>query len=232
MTDEISALRRRFLGTTIASIDAMQLGLSDIAFAQTAKPARASSTAGSAGIRQIDAGALNVGYAEAGPANGPVVILLHSWPYDIHSFADVTPLLVARGYRVIVPYLRGYVARRRFLSADTSRNGQQAVVAVDIVALMDALKIQQATFGAFDWSARTANLIAALWPERVKSMVSDSGYLIGSQKANEAPLPPKAEFAWWYQFYFDRAREGGLRGKSSRFQRAHLATGVAQMRLR
>ncbi len=173
-----------------------------------------------------------MGYAEAGPANGPIVILLRGWPYDIHSFADVTPLLAARGYRVIVPYLRGYVAPHRFLSADTSRNGQQAVVAVDFVALMDALKIQQATFGAFDWSARTANLIAALWPERVKSMVSDSGYLIGSQKANEAPLPPKAEFAWWFQFYFDRAREGGLRGKSSRFQQAHLATGVAQMGLR
>jgi len=209
MTDEINARRRRFLGTTIASVGAMQLGLSDFAFAQTSRPARASSTAGFADIRQIDAGALNVGYAEAGPANGPVVILLHGWPYDIYSFAEVAPLLTAQGYRVIMPYLRGY-GSTRFLSADTPRNGQQAVVAVDIIALMDALKIPQASFGAFDWGARTANIIAALWPERVKSMVSVSGYLIGSQKANETPLPPKAELAWWYQFYF--ATERGQKG--------------------
>ena len=208
MTDEINARRRRFLGTTIASVGAMQLGLSDFASAQTYRPARASS-AGFADIRQIDAGALNVGYAEAGPANGPVVILLHGWPYDIHSFAEVAPLLMAQGYRVIMPYLRGY-GSTRFLSADTPRNGQQAVVAVDIIALMDALKISQASFGAFDWGARTANIIAALWPERVKSMVSVSGYLIGSQKANETPLPPKAELAWWYQFYF--ATERGQKG--------------------
>jgi pimeloyl-ACP methyl ester carboxylesterase len=206
--DQINSWRRRFLGTTIAGIGAIQLGFSDIVRAQisqAAKPARASSTAGFADIRQIDAGTLNVGYAEAGPANGPVVILLHGWPYDIYSFAEVTPLLTAQGYRVIVPYLRGY-GTTRFLSADTPRNGQQAVVAVDVVALMDALKIQQATFGAFDWGARTANIIAALWPERVKSMVSVSGYLIGSQKANSAPLPPKAELAWWYQFYFSTER--------------------------
>jgi len=209
MTDEINARRRRFLGTTIASVGAMQLGLSDFAFAQTSGPARASSTAGFADIRQIDAGALNVGYAEAGPANGPVVMLLHGWPYDIYSFAEVAPLLTAQGYRVIMPYLRGY-GSTRFLSADTPRNGQQAVVAVDIIALMDALKIPQASFGAFDWGARTANIIAALWPERVKSMVSVSGYLIGSQKANETPLPPKAELAWWYQFYF--ATERGQKG--------------------
>ncbi|MFM0049587.1 alpha/beta fold hydrolase [Caballeronia grimmiae] len=209
MTDEINARRRRFLGTTIASVGAMQLGLSDFAFAQTSSPARASSTAGFADIRQIDAGALNVGYAEAGPASGPVVMLLHGWPYDIYSFAEVAPLLTAQGYRVIMPYLRGY-GSTRFLSADTPRNGQQAVVAVDIIALMDALKIPQASFGAFDWGARTANIIAALWPERVKSMVSVSGYLIGSQKANETPLPPKAELAWWYQFYF--ATERGQKG--------------------
>ncbi|SAK52309.1 hydrolase [Caballeronia hypogeia] len=209
MTDQINARRRRILGTTIASVGALQLGLSDFAFAQGAKPVRASSTAGFADIRQIDAGTLNVGYAEAGPANGPVVILLHGWPYDISSFAEVTPLLTAQGYRVIVPYLRGY-GSTRFLSADAPRNGQQAVVAVDIVALMDALKIEKATLGAFDWGARTANIIAALWPERVKSMVSVSGYLIGSQKANQAPLPPKAEFAWWYQFYF--ATERGQAG--------------------
>ncbi|SAK88417.1 alpha/beta hydrolase [Caballeronia glebae] len=205
--DQINAWRRRFLGTAVASVGAMQLGLSDLVRAQTAP--RASSGAGFAQIRQVDAGALNIGYAEAGPENGPVVILLHGWPYDIYAFADVTPMLTAQGYRVIVPYLRGY-GSTRFLSADTPRNGQQAVVAVDIVALMDALKIQQATLGAFDWGARTANIIAALWPERVKAMVSVSGYLIGSQQANRAPLPPKAEFAWWYQFYF--ATERGQAG--------------------
>ncbi|SAK65955.1 alpha/beta fold hydrolase [Caballeronia ptereochthonis] len=210
--DQINVWRRRFLGTTIAGVGAMQLGLSDLVRAQTApsaKPVRAASTAGFAGIRQIDAGTLNVGYAEAGPANGRAVILLHGWPYDIYSFAEVAPLLAAQGYRVIVPYLRGY-GTTRFLSADTPRNGQQAVVAVDIIALMDALKIQQAVFGAFDWGARTANIIAALWPERVKAMVSVSGYLIGSQQANRAPLPPKAELAWWYQFYF--ATERGQAG--------------------
>jgi pimeloyl-ACP methyl ester carboxylesterase len=207
MTDQVNAWRRKFIGTTIAGagVGAMQLGFSDLARAQTTRPAKADFAA----IRQIDAGTLDIGYAEAGPANGPVVILLHGWPYDIYSFADVTPLLAAQGYRVIVPYLRGY-GSTRFLSADTPRNGQQAVVAVDIVALMDALKIQQASFGAFDWGARTANIIAALWPERVKSMVSVSGYLIGSQQGNRAPLPPKAEFAWWYQFYF--ATERGQAG--------------------
>jgi pimeloyl-ACP methyl ester carboxylesterase len=209
MTDDINARRRRFLGAAIAGAGIMQLGLSDSTFAQAAKSAGGSSAAGFGALRQIDAGALNVSYVDAGPANGPVVMLLHGWPYDIYSFADVVPLLTARGYRVIVPYLRGY-GTTRFLSADTPRNGQQAVIAVDIVALMDALKIQHATFGAFDWGARTANIIAALWPERVKAMVSVSGYLIGSQKANQMPLPPKAELAWWYQFYF--ATERGQAG--------------------
>jgi pimeloyl-ACP methyl ester carboxylesterase len=160
-------------------------------------------------LKQIDAGLLNVGYAEAGPASGTAVILLHGWPYDIYSFVDVTPLLAAKGYRVIVPYLRGY-GTTSFLSGTTMRNGQQGVVAVDIIALMDALKIQKAIIGGFDWGARTADIIAALWPDRCKALVSVSGYLIGSQKANEAPLPPKAELAWWYQFYFatDRGRAG------------------------
>ena len=160
-------------------------------------------------IKQINAGTLNVGYAEVGPENGPVALLLHGWPYDIHSFVEVAPMLAAAGYRVIVPYLRGY-GSTRFLSSKTMRNGQQAVVAVDIIALMDALKIQKAVFGAFDWGARTANIIAALWPERCAGQVSVSGYLIGSQQANKAPLPPKAEFAWWYQFYFatERGRLG------------------------
>ena len=160
-------------------------------------------------LKQINAGLLNVGYAEAGPASGPAVILLHGWPYDIYSFVDVAPILAAKGYRVIVPYLRGY-GTTSFLAADTMRNGQQAVVAVDIIALMDALKIQKAVIGGFDWGARTADIIAALWPDRCKALVSVSGYLIGSPAANEAPLPPKAEFAWWYQFYFatDRGQAG------------------------
>jgi pimeloyl-ACP methyl ester carboxylesterase len=160
-------------------------------------------------LKQIDAGALNVGYAEAGPANGPVVLLLHGWPYDIYAFVDVAPLLASAGYRVIVPYLRGY-GTTRFLSESTVRNGQQAVVAVDAIALIDALGIRKATFAGFDWGARTANIVAALWPERVAGLVSVSGYLIGSQAAGEMPLPPKAELEWWYQFYFatERGREG------------------------
>ena len=160
-------------------------------------------------LRQIDAGALNVGYAEVGPADGPAVILLHGWPYDIHSYVDVAPLLAAAGYRVIVPYLRGYGATR-FLSSETPRNGQQSVVAVDVIALMDALKIEKATLCGFDWGARTADIVAALWPERCKALVSVSGYLIGSQEGGKAPLPPKAELQWWYQYYFatERGRAG------------------------
>src|SRR6185437_11346721 len=149
-------------------------------------------------LKQIDAGVLNVSYAEAGPASGPPVLLLHGWPYDIHSFVDVTPLLAAAGYRVIVPYLRGYGATR-FLSADTVRNGQPGAVAVDLIAFMDALKLDRAVLGAFDWGARTANIVAAVWPQRCKSLVSVSGYLIGSQEAGKIPLPPKAELEWWYQ---------------------------------
>ena len=160
-------------------------------------------------LKQIDAGVLNVGYAEAGPADGPVVLLLHGWPYDIHTYAEVAPLLAAAGHRVIVPYLRGY-GSTRFLSKDTARNGQQSVVASDIVALMDALRIEKAVIGGCDWGARTANIIAALWPERCKAMVSVSGYLIGNQKAGKEPLPPKAELQWWYQYYFatERGRAG------------------------
>ena len=160
-------------------------------------------------LKQIDAGVLNVGYVEAGRVDGRAVLLLHGWPYDIHSFIDVAPLLAAKGYRVIVPYLRGY-GSTRFLSNDALRNGQQSAVALDIIALMDALKIQQAIIGGFDWGARTANIIAALWPERCKAMVSVSGYLIGSVEANKMPLPPKAELDWWYQFYFatERGRLG------------------------
>jgi pimeloyl-ACP methyl ester carboxylesterase len=148
-------------------------------------------------------------YAEAGPADGPAVILLHGWPYDIHSFVDVAPALASAGYRVIVPHLRGY-GTTRFLASETVRNGQQSVIAVDIIALMDALKIERATVGGYDWGARTANIMAALWPERCKAMVSVSGYLIGSVEANKMPLPPKAELQWWYQYYFatERGRAG------------------------
>ena len=160
-------------------------------------------------VKQVEAGVLNVGYVEAGPAGGPAVMLLHGWPYDIYSFADVTPALAAAGYRVIAPFVRGY-GTTRFLSDDTPRNGQQAAVALDVIALMDALKIEKAILAGFDWGARSADIIAALWPDRCKALVSVSGYLIGSQAANTAPLPPQAEYAWWYQYYFatERGRAG------------------------
>jgi len=213
MTDQINTRRRRLLGTAVAGISLLELGLSGLVHAQSNDAAaglKGTTRAASFDtIRQINAGTLSIGYAEAGPANGPVVILLHGWPYDIYSFADVTPLLAAAGYRVIVPYLRGY-GSTRFLSADTPRNGQQSVVAVDIIALMDALKIDQAILGGFDWGARTVDIIAALWPQRVKALVSVSGYLIGNQAAGKTPLPPKAELSWWYQFYF--ATERGQAG--------------------
>jgi len=160
-------------------------------------------------LRQIDAGVLNVGYVDTGPAEGPVVILLHGWPYDIHSYIDVCPGLAKAGYRVIVPFLRGF-GTTRFLSDETSRNGEQAVLAVDVIALMDALDIENAIVAGFDWGARTANVVAALWPERCNGLVPVSGYLIGSQQAGKLPLPPEAEVQWWYQYYFatDRGRTG------------------------
>jgi pimeloyl-ACP methyl ester carboxylesterase len=160
-------------------------------------------------LKQIDAGVLNVGYAEVGPSDGRAVLLLHGWPYDIHSYGDVAPLLATAGYRVIVPYLRGS-GSTRFLSGRTLRNGQQSVLALDTIALMDALRIERAIVAGFDWGARTANVIAALWPERCKALVSVSGYLIGSRGANQMPLPPPAEREWWYQFYFatERGRAG------------------------
>jgi pimeloyl-ACP methyl ester carboxylesterase len=160
-------------------------------------------------IKQVDAGVLSVGYAEAGPADGIAVLLLHGWPYDIHSYAEVAPLLAAEGYRSIVPYLRGY-GTTRFRSEDAFRNGQQAALAVDAIALMDALEIDSAIVAGFDWGARTANILAAVWPERCRGHVSVSGYLIGSQEANRQPLPPEAELQWWYQFYFatERGRAG------------------------
>ena len=186
----------------------------------------------SAPLKQIDAGLLNVGYAEAGPADGPAVILLHGWPYDIHSYVDVAPLLASAGYRVIVPYLRGY-GTTRFLSSETVRNGQQSVVAVDIIALMDALKIEKAIIAGFDWGARTADIIAALWPERCKALVSVSGYLIGSQEAGKTPLPPKAELAMVVPILFrHRTRPGRLRQIPARFCEAHLAARFAEVGLR
>jgi pimeloyl-ACP methyl ester carboxylesterase len=208
--------RRRFLGAAAFAIAAAEFGMIGPAGAEAIKakstglrPVKPGTHTSFASLKQVDAGLLNVGYAEAGPADGPVVILLHGWPYDIYSYVDVTPLLAQAGYRVIVPYLRGY-GTTRFLSSDTMRNGQQSVVAVDIIALMDALKIEKATIAGFDWGARTADIIAALWPERCKALVSVSGYLIGNQQAGKAPLPPKAEMQWWYQYYFatERGRAG------------------------
>ena len=215
-SNPVNSKRRRLLGTTLAGLSLIDLGFSGLANAELASDAQpvagGARTSGSGAfetINQINANGLSMGYVDAGPKQGPVVVLLHGWPYDIYAFIDVVPQLTAKGYRVIVPYLRGY-GSTRILSADTPRNGQQAVVAVDVVALMDALKIDQAILGGFDWGARTADIIAAIWPERVKALVSVSGYLIGSQAANHKPLPPKAEFAWWYQFYF--ATERGAEG--------------------
>jgi pimeloyl-ACP methyl ester carboxylesterase len=211
MSEEIDHDRRRLLGAAVLSVAAAEFGTIGSANAQPAKisPIKPGTNTSFKSLKQIDAGLLSVGYAEAGPANGTPVILLHGWPYDIYSFVDVAPLLASAGYRVIVPYLRGY-GTTRFLSNETFRNGQPSAVAVDIVALMDALKIPKATLGGFDWGARTVNIMAALWPERCKATVSVSGYLIGSQEAGKMPLPPNAELEWWYQFYFatERGRAG------------------------
>jgi pimeloyl-ACP methyl ester carboxylesterase len=172
-------------------------------------PARSSSSSSFGPVKQIDAGVLNVGYVDSGPSDGPAVVLLHGWPYDIRSYADVAPILVSEGYRVIVPYVRGY-GTTRFLSDERLRNGEQAALAVDVTALMDALEIEEAVLGGFDWGARTADIVAALWPERCRALVSVSGYLIGSQEAGKVPLPPEAELQWWYQYYFatERGRAG------------------------
>jgi len=215
-SETIDRQRRRFFGAAALTLAAAEFGMIGSADAQAGKakstglPATKPGTHTSfASLKQIDAGVLNVGYAEAGPADGSPVILLHGWPYDIYSFVDVTPLLASAGYRVIVPYLRGY-GTTRFLSNETVRNGQPSAIAVDIIALMDALKVEKATLAGFDWGARTANIVAALWPGRCKATVSVSGYLIGSPEAGRMPLPPKAELQWWYQFYFatERGRAG------------------------
>jgi pimeloyl-ACP methyl ester carboxylesterase len=217
MADDTKWGRRRFLANAVATFAATKLGTAGAAHASSST--RMNPTPATRGapeprasfgpLKQVDAGVLNVGYAEAGPPNGPPVILLHGWPYDIHSFAEVSPLLAKGGFRVIIPYLRGY-GTTRFLSDATKRNGQQAALALDTVALMDALGIERAVLAGFDWGARTANCVAALRPERCSAMVSVSGYLIGSQAANKAPLPPRGELAWWYQFYF--ATERGQAG--------------------
>lgn len=216
MSEKLNYDRRRFLGVAAMAVAAADLGMIGPADAQPDKTnatdiriSKPGTNTSFGAIKQINAGVLNVGYAEAGPANGPAVILLHGWPYDIHSFIDVAPLLAAKGYRVIIPHLRGY-GTTRFLSAKTFRNGQLSALALDIIALMDALKIQNAVLAGFDWGARTADIIAALWPQRCKALVSVSGYLIGSQSAGKLPLPPSAELQWWYQFYFatDRGKAG------------------------
>jgi len=205
--------RRRFLAAAAVTATAVQLGMLSSADAQSAEPRLPATKPGAnvsfAPLKQIEAGVLNVGYAEAGPASGPPVVLLHGWPYDIYSFVDVAPLLASSGYRVIIPYLRGY-GTTSFLSNDTVRNGQPSAIASDTVALLDALKIEKAVLAGFDWGARTVNIVSSLWPERCKATVSVSGYLIGSQQAGKMPLPPKAELEWWYQFYFatERGRLG------------------------
>jgi pimeloyl-ACP methyl ester carboxylesterase len=207
--ETINQDRRRLLGIAAATV-AAEFSIIGSANAQsngekTTPANRPEINASFSSLKQINAGVLNVGYAEAGPADGHAVLLLHGWPYDIHSYVQVAPLLASAGYRVIIPYLRGY-GTTRFLSTETARNGQQSVFAVDMIALMDALKIGKATIGGFDWGARTANVMAVLWPERCNAMVTVSGYLIGSPKANETPLPPKAELGWWYQYYFATQR--------------------------
>jgi pimeloyl-ACP methyl ester carboxylesterase len=214
MRQEIAPHRRQFFGIAAGTL-AAGFAVPSSANAQsgnaTEKVAatKPGTTTSFGPLKQVDAGLLNVGYAEVGPSKGPVVLLLHGWPYDIHSFIDVAPRLAQAGYRVIVPYLRGY-GTTRFLSDETMRNGQPAALAVDIIALMDSLGIEKAILAGFDWGARTANIMAALWPERCKAMVSVSGYLIAGQEAGKMALPPKAELQWWYQFYFatERGRVG------------------------
>ena len=214
--ENINGRRRRFLGTAALTLAAAKLGVIGPATAQPSNssassvpPIRPGTNTSFGSLKQIDAGLLHIGYAEAGPADGPPVILLHGWPYDIYSYVDVAPLLASKNYRVLVPYLRGY-GTTRFKSSDTFRNAQQSAVALDITDFMDALKIKQAIIGGFDWGARTADIIAVLWPERCKAIVSVSGYLISSPAGNQEPLPPQAASAFWYQYYF--ATEVGKAG--------------------
>jgi pimeloyl-ACP methyl ester carboxylesterase len=212
--DEVDQQRRDFFGAAAMIVSAVPLGMGFLTDAEAAGPSKRQ-TPNPAGhtsfapLKQINAGDLSIGYAEAGPADGPAVVLLHGWPYDIYSFVDVAPLLAARGYRVIVPYLRGF-GTTSFLSSDTVRNGQPSAVALDTVLMMDALKIEKAILAGYDWGGRSADIIATLWPQRCKGLVSVSGYLIANPAAQKAPLPPSAELQWWYQFYFatERGRAG------------------------
>lgn len=218
MCADINYDRRRFLCAVAVGVATTRIDVSTSAGSEP-EPATgtlrhtAQSTLGATilfgPVKQIDAGLLNVGYVEAGPASGRAVVLLHGWPYDIHSFTDVAPILAAKGYRVIVPYLRGY-GSTRFLSSGTFRNGEPAALAADLIAFLDALRIEKAIIAGFDWGGRTGDIVAVLWPERCKALVSVSGYLIGSQEAGKAPLPPNAELQWWYQYYFatERGRAG------------------------
>jgi pimeloyl-ACP methyl ester carboxylesterase len=216
MREVINRDRRSFFGTAALTIAATQLGTTEPTQAQVATKklvtlpvVKPGTNVSFASLKQIEAGLLNVGYAEGGPGEATPVLLLHGWPYDIHTYVDVTPMLASAGYRVIVPYVRGY-GTTRLLSSETFRNGQPAALALDAIALMDALKIEKAIVGGCDWGARTADIIAALWPERCKALVAVSGYLIGSQALGKVPLPPKAELQWWYQYYFatERGRAG------------------------
>jgi pimeloyl-ACP methyl ester carboxylesterase len=215
MSIEINRDRRHFIGAvamTVAATHFAEIGLADDQSPKAVSalaPFKSGANTVFGPLKQINAGLLSVAYAEAGPSDGPAVLLLHGWPYDIHSFVDVAPALASAGYRVIVPYLRGY-GSTRFLSSTSLRNGQPSALAVDIIDLMDALKIRNATLAGFDWGGRSADIVAALWPERCKGLVSVSGYLVGNQQSGKVPLPPAAEYQWWYQYYFatDRGREG------------------------
>jgi pimeloyl-ACP methyl ester carboxylesterase len=210
--------RRGFLGTMVTTVAAAELVMIGRGAPQSpelhragARTMRPGTNTSFSSLKQVDAGVLNIGYADEGPNDGPAVILLHGWPYDIHSYVDVAPLLASAGYRVIVPYLRGY-GSTRFLSSGTFRNGQQAAVALDIISLMDALGIKRAILAGFDWGSRTAGIMAALWPDRCTALVAVSGYLITNREAGLQPLPPEAELGWWYQYYF--ATERGVLGYS------------------
>ena len=207
MSGKIDHDRRRLLGAAVLSVAAAEFGMAGTAQAQSTTASKANTSFGP--LKQVEAGVLNVAYAEMGPVDGRPAILLHGWPYDIYSFIDVAPLLASADYRVFVPYLRGF-GPTRFLSSKTFRNGQPSALAVDVIDFMDALGLKQAVLAGFDWGARTANIVAALWPERCNATVSVSGYLIGNPEAGKIPLPPKDELEWWYQFYFatERGRAG------------------------
>ena len=212
-TRSVDLLRRRLLGAAAMATATLPLAALVASKVQASNTAPAASKPKSdlpfANPKQIHAGLLDISYVETGPSDGPPILLLHGWPYDIHSFEEVAPLLASKGYRVIIPSLRGY-GGTRFVSDEVVRNGQPSALALDVIALMDALKIEKSVLAGFDWGARTANILSVLWPQRVQAMVSVSGYLIGSQEAGKTPLPPKAELAWWYQFYFatERGRLG------------------------